>query len=162
MAWQTRSRLPESVRDLDRERVAVLVSTNVNVTEAAKKLRVPSVDLRRLFYAVPELVELAIDKEERRLDRAEAILERELASEDPRYSAAAAYFVLKQSKRASERGWRQPNVEVVVNSGPSRVLNVRWGDGTLVTKMEVPGNVYIAPPVIEHDRGEPPPAEAAE
>jgi hypothetical protein len=64
--------------------LAALVACNVNVSEAAKRLRVPSADLRRLVLASPELLAAAFEKEERRLDKAEAILDRELNSGDPR------------------------------------------------------------------------------
>jgi hypothetical protein len=75
----------------------------------------------------PELLALAAEKEERRLDKAEAILERELDSDDPRYSAAAAFFVLRHAKRAVARGWRQPDVEVTVeNAAPARTYVFRW------------------------------------
>src|SRR6516165_12296422 len=100
-----RIRVPESCRDLDHDHViATLIACNVNISDAAKRLHVPSVDLRRLMSAAPELLALAAEKEERRLDKTEAILDRELNSDDPRYSAAAAYFVLRNSRRAVVRG----------------------------------------------------------
>jgi hypothetical protein len=65
----------------------------------------------------------AFEKEERRLDRAEEILDRELNSEDPRHSAAAAFFLLRNAKRAVARGWRQPDVEIAVNDpAPARTF----------------------------------------
>jgi hypothetical protein len=126
--WPSRSRLPESVRELDHDHVvAALVACNVNVSVAAKKLHVPSADLRSLMAVSPELLALAAEKEERRLDKAEAILDRELNSDDPRYSAAAAFFVLRNAKRAVARGWRQPDVEVTVeNAAPARTYVFRW------------------------------------
>src|SRR6516162_2042167 len=126
--WPSRSRLPASVRELDHDRVvAALVVCNINVSAAAKKLRVPSADLRSLMAVSPELLALAAEKEERRLDKAEAILERELDSADPRYSAAAAFFVLRNAKRAVARGWRQPDVEITVdNPAPARTYVFRW------------------------------------
>ena len=43
--------IPESVRDLDHDRVvAVLVAANVNISAAATRLRVPSSDLREAAY----------------------------------------------------------------------------------------------------------------
>jgi hypothetical protein len=136
MGWAVRkSGVPESVRDLDPDLVlAALVACNVNVSEAAKRLRVPSADLRRLVLASPDLMAAAFEKEERRLDKAEEILDRELNSDDPRYSAAAAMFVLRNAKRAVARGWRQPDVEVVVeNAAPERTFVFKWagGGGTL-------------------------------
>jgi hypothetical protein len=99
--------------------MAVLVACGVNITAAAERLQVPSADLRRLVLASPDLLAAAFEKEERRLDKAEEILDRELNSDDPRYSAAAAFFVLRNAKRAVARGWRQPDVEVAMNnSGP--------------------------------------------
>jgi hypothetical protein len=96
--------------------IAAFVACRANVSEAAKRLHVPSGDLRRLVLASPELMAAAFEKEERRLDKAEAILDRELNSDDPRYSAAAAFFVLRNAKRAVARGWRQPDVEVAINN----------------------------------------------
>jgi hypothetical protein len=144
-----------SVRDLDHDRVvAVLVATNVNISAAARRLHVPSSHLRRLMNANPDLLALAAEKEERRLDKAEAILDRELASDDPRYSAAAAFFVLRNAKRAVARGWRQPDVEVTVeadNQPPARRLVFKWeGDDLGETVMERDGKSI---PVPRYDDG---------
>jgi hypothetical protein len=69
----------------------------------------------------------AFEKEERRLDKAEAIIDRELNSDDPRYSAAAAFFVLRNAKRAVARGWRQPDVEVAIdNSASAKKFVLKW------------------------------------
>jgi hypothetical protein len=155
-----RARIPESCRDLDRDHVvATIEACEVNISAAARKLGVPSHDLRRLLVADPEILALAAEQEERRLDKAEAILERELNSDDPRFSAAAAYFVLKQSRRAVSRGWRQPDAEVtVVNNGPPVSVNFSWGDGTKVATMSVPAGTHIPRSLIEHDSDAPPPA----
>jgi hypothetical protein len=142
------------VRDLDHDRVvAALIAANVNVSDAARRLDVPSSDLRRLMGANPELLALAAEKEERRLDKAEAILDRELNSDDPRYSAAAAYFVLRNSRRAVVRGWRQADVAVEVNNaGPPIRTNIMWGDGTRVAVVDFPhGTVFPQRQLIEHD-----------
>jgi hypothetical protein len=154
MAWSVR--VPASVRDLDPDRVlAALVACNVNVSEAAKRLRVPSADLRRLVLASPELMAAAFEKEERRLDKAEQILDRELNSDDPRYSAAAAFFVLRNAKRAGARGWRQPDVEITVENAPAEKTYVfKWaGDGGSLgeTVMERDGKSI---PVPLYDRGD--------
>jgi hypothetical protein len=141
--------VPESVRDLDPDRVlAVLIACNVNVSEAAKRLCVPSADLRRLILASPELMAAAFEKEERRLDKAEAILDRELASD----SAAAAFFVLRNAKRAVARGWRQPDVEISVENAPARRLVFKWeGDDLDETVMERDGKSI---PVPRYERGD--------
>src|SRR6516162_9667414 len=126
------TRIPTSCRDLDFEHVVkVFAACRANVRDAARKLNVPSSDLRRLVIAVPELRAAVFEREELRLDKAEAILERELASNDPRYSAAAAFFVLRNAKRAVARGWRQPDVEVTVeNQAPAKTFVFKWqGDG---------------------------------
>jgi hypothetical protein len=154
--WPSRSRLPESVRDLDHDRVvAALVVCNMNVSAAAKKLHVPSADLRSLMAASPELLALAAEKEERRLDKAEAILDRELNSDDPRYSAAAAFFVLRNAKRAVARGWRQPDVEIAVeNAAPAQTYIFKWaGDGGNIgeTVIERDGKSI---PVPRYERGD--------
>jgi hypothetical protein len=157
MAWGVRGpSIPESVRDLDREYVVkVFGACNANISDAARKLHVPSADLRRLVIAVPELMAAAFEKEERRLDKAEAILDRELTSDDPRYSAAAAFFVLRNAKRAVARGWRQPDVEVTVeNAAPVRTCVFRWeGDEANLgeTVMERDGKSF---PVPRYDRGD--------
>jgi hypothetical protein len=109
-----------------------------------------------LVLASPELMAAAFEKEERRLDKAEAILDRELNSDDPRYSAAAAFFVLRNAKRAVARGWRQPDVEVTVaDSGPPRLVDVVWADGQKVATMSLPAGTRIPrPPEIEHSSSE--------
>ena len=85
--WPRRSRLPESVRELDHDRVvAALVVCNVNVSAAAKKLHVSSADLRSLMAVSPDLLALAAEKEERRLDKAESI---SIASSIPTIRATA-------------------------------------------------------------------------
>jgi hypothetical protein len=153
--WPSRSRLPESVRDLDHDHVvAALVACNVNVSAAAKKLHVPSADLRSLMAVSPDLLALAAEKEERRLDKAEAILDRELSSDDPRYSAAAAFFVLRNARRAVARGWRQPDVEVTVeNQAPAKTFVFKWQGDELdlgETIMERDGKSI---PVPRYDEG---------
>jgi hypothetical protein len=148
--------VPESVRDLDHDRVvAVLAATNVNISAAAGRLHVPSSDLRRLMNANPDLLALAAEKEERRLDKAEAILERELDSADPRYSAAAAFFVLRNAKRAVARGWRQPDVEITVdNPAPARTYVFRWQGDELDPGGAVLERDGKSLPVPRYDRGD--------
>jgi hypothetical protein len=140
--------VPASVRDLDHDRVvAALVVCNMNVTAAARRLHVPSSDLRRLMNANPDLLALAAEKEERRLDKAEAILDRELASD----SAAAAFFVLRNAKRAVARGWRQPDVEVTVQA-PAKTYVFKWeGDDLGETVIERDGKSI---PVLRYERGD--------
>jgi hypothetical protein len=154
MGWPVRKPgVPESVRDLNPDRIlAALIACNVNVSEAAKRLRVPSADLRRLVLASPELLAAAFEKEERRLDKAEAILDRELNSDDPRYSAAAAFFVLRNAKRAVARGWRQPLEITVENQAPAKTYVFKWeGDDPSETVLKRDGQSI---PVPRYDRGD--------
>jgi hypothetical protein len=146
--------IPASCRDLDPARVtAAFAACHANITEAAKRLHVPSADLRRLVVAVPELLAVAMEKEERRLDRAEQILDEELWSDDSRCRTAAALFTLRNSKRAVARGWRQPDVEVAVESGgPPVRCRFLWGDGSRVAVVDYPHGTRIPRPLeIEHD-----------
>jgi hypothetical protein len=121
----------------------------MNVSAAARRLHVSSADLRSLMAVSPDLLALAAEKEERRLDKAEAILDRELASD----SAAAAFFCLRHAKRAVARGWRQPDVEITVeNQAPARTYVFRWeGDDLCETVMERDGKRI---PVPRYDRGD--------
>jgi hypothetical protein len=86
-------------------------------------------------------------------DEAEKILDRQLNSDDPRESTAAAFFVLRNAKRAVSRGWRQPDVEVAVNnSGPPVRVGFRWAEGTHVATVEYPAGTRIPRRLeIEHD-----------
>jgi hypothetical protein len=108
-----------------------------------------------LVLASPELMAAAFEKEERRLDKAEAVLDRELNSDDPRYSAAAAFYVLRNAKRAIARGWRQPDVEVTVNNvTPAKTYVFRWEGDELdpgKTVMERDGESISVP---RYDRGD--------
>jgi hypothetical protein len=133
--------------------MAAFIACKANIYDAAKKLRVPSSDLRRLVLSSQELMAAMFELEEIRLDKAERILERELAPDDPRYSAAAAYFVLRNAKRAVSRGWRQPDVEVQVDSsGPPIRAIIRWGDGTKIAEVDFPSDtVFPQRPLIEHE-----------
>jgi hypothetical protein len=131
MGWShvNRARVPASCRDLKRDRViAALTESGVNVSAAAKRLRVPTGDLRQLLYASPELLALSAEREQQRLDRAELVLDRELFSEDSRLSTAAALFVLRNHRHAAERGWRQADATVTVNTNTAVQHNVvyRW------------------------------------
>jgi hypothetical protein len=157
MAWPPRTpSIPASCRDLDHnDVVATFIACRANVSDAAKRLHVPSADLRRLVVALPELLAAAFEKEERRLDKAEAILDRELNSDDPRYSAAAAFFVLRNAKRAVARGWRQPDVEVAVEaSGPPVRCRFLWGDGSRVAMIDYPAGTVI-PRTLEIEHHDP-------
>jgi hypothetical protein len=123
-------RFPESLRHLDLTVVGrALVETEGNVTAAAKKLGVPSHELRRLTWSVPALMDVALELAERMIDAAESRLREALESDDPGRRLTAAMFVLSKHRLARERGWGQngrsnlPPPEFVVYG--SDVNNVR-------------------------------------
>jgi hypothetical protein len=123
--------IPPSCRDLDPDHVVkVFAACNANVGDAARKLHIPSADFRRFVIANPELMAAVFERVELRLDKAEAILERELNSDDPRYSAAAAFFVLRNTARAKRRGWITSSVasiDMAVKANlPPRQIVYRW------------------------------------
>jgi hypothetical protein len=61
--------------------------------------------------------------------------------------------VLRNSRRAVTRGWRQPDVEVAVeSSGPPVRCHFHWGDGSRVATVDYPaGTVIPKPREIEYD-----------
>ena len=63
MPWRKRGRtIPASCADLDLEVVGrALISAGGNVSAAARALNVPAHDLRLLTFAVPELIDAALD-----------------------------------------------------------------------------------------------------
>jgi hypothetical protein len=65
--------IPASCADLDLDVVErVLAKHDGHVYEAARELGVPSPDLRRLTWSVPRLIDAALERAERLVDRAEA------------------------------------------------------------------------------------------
>jgi hypothetical protein len=145
--------IPESCRQLDRTIVEqVLASTQANITASARILGVPTSDLRRLVVVDNALAHIALEAEERRLDRAEAILDEALSSGDARRRDAAASFVLRSQRRARVRGWRQTNnPEAAVGSPPALANTViRWGDGQVIARFDALGRPVGNPPLIEH------------
>ena len=121
-------RFPENLRHLDLTVVGrALVETEGNVTAAAKKLGVPSHELRRLTWSVPALMDVALELAERMVDAAESRLREALESDDPGRRLSAAMFILSKHRLARERGWGQngrSNLPAFVVYGPD-VSNVR-------------------------------------
>ena len=78
MPWRKRGRtIPASCADLDLEAAGrALISAGGNVSAAAKALNVPAHDLRLLTFAFPELIDAALEVEERALDEALAAVVR--------------------------------------------------------------------------------------
>ena len=99
-------KVPDSVAHLDPEVVVEVLSRHaVNISDAASELGVASADLRRLLCAAPHLTDMAVELEERRLDKAEANILEALHSDDSRRRDAASFFTLRNSARARKRGW---------------------------------------------------------
>ena len=99
-------RIPESVAHLDVEIVAAaLISHNANVRNAARALDVPSGDLRKLVLVDQRLADAALEAVELRLDDAEANLSEALRCGDPRRRDAVSMFMLRNTQRASKRGY---------------------------------------------------------
>jgi len=99
-------RVPESVAHLDIEIVsAALIRHDANVRNAARALRVPSGDLRKLVLVDQRLADAALEAVELRLDDAEANLSEALHCDDPRRRDAASTFMLRNVQRAAKRGY---------------------------------------------------------
>jgi hypothetical protein len=153
--WPSRSKsIPASCRALDFDAVvAALIASRVNVSQAARTLGIRSGDLRRALAVVPQLLDLAIEEDEKRIDKAMRNLDEMLESDDKLLKKDASLFVLRQHRRAVERGWRQPDAEVNVTAN-MRVETQRivWGDGSWVADIEV--EVPAHGRLIEHDPAE--------
>ena len=99
-------RIPESVAHLDVEIVAAaLIRNDANVRNAARALGVPSGDLRKLVLVDQRLADAALEAVELRLDDAEANLCEALLCGDPRRRDAVSMFMLRNTQRASKRGY---------------------------------------------------------
>jgi hypothetical protein len=126
-----KSKIPDSVKHLDDSVVVEVLSRHaINVTDAASELGVASADLRRLLWARPQLTDVAVELEERRLDKAEANILEALHSDDSRRRDAASFFVVRNSARARKRGWiasSSSTVDLNVNVDNSvRTITYRW------------------------------------
>ena len=147
----SRSAIPSSVRSLPFDQVAnALTETRVNVSAAARSLGVPPGDLRRALAIVRPLLDLVVEIEEQRIDKAVSNLDAMLDSENDGLRKESSLFVLRQHKRATERGWRQPDMEVSVNvQKREEHVIYTWGDGTVIYDSR-----EHQAPLIEHDPDE--------
>ena len=101
-----RPKVPASVASLDLDRVRrALFKADGNVTKAAKALKVNSADLRRLTWAHPKLIALALEQAHRMVDHAESRLRAALYGDHPERSLRASLFILSHSSAAQDRGW---------------------------------------------------------
>ena len=104
--WRKRGRtIPASCADLDLEAAGrELIRVSGNVSAAAKALGVPAHDLRLLTWAVPELIDAALEAEERVLDEAEALLFEAMECDDARRRIRAAGLFLRVTAAGRRRG----------------------------------------------------------
>ena len=80
--------------DLEEAKQA-LIEADASLVNAAKKLGVPAIELRRLIARNHELIEIALEAAERDLDKAEQTLRNGLNSKDPMKRLQAAARILK-------------------------------------------------------------------
>jgi hypothetical protein len=107
MPWRKRGRtIPISCADLDLEAAGRdLIRSGGNVSAAAKTIGVPAHDLRVLTYAVPELMDAALEAEERVIDEAEAVLLEAMRGGDMRRRIRAAGLFLRATATGRRRGF---------------------------------------------------------
>jgi hypothetical protein len=107
MLWRKRGRtIPESCADLDLEAAAgELIRTGGAVSAAARALGIPTPDLRRLVYARPELLDAALEAEERTLDAAETVMLAAIRTGDMRRRIRAAGLFLRATAAGRRRGF---------------------------------------------------------
>jgi hypothetical protein len=125
MPWRKRGRtIPESCADLDLEAAGrELIRTGGNVSAAAKALGVPALDLRLLTYAVPELIDAALEAEERVLDEAQAVLFEAMRAGDMRRRIRAAGLFLRATATGRRRGFGRSNDN---DPPPAAPVVVKW------------------------------------
>jgi hypothetical protein len=99
--------IPETCPQLDLEAVGLeLIRTGGNVRAAARALGVPTHDLRLLTYAVPELIDAALEAAERALDEAETAIRQAVRAPDMRRGIKAAGLFLRGTAAGRRRGFR--------------------------------------------------------
>jgi hypothetical protein len=125
------ARIPDSLAHLDVGIVAAaLIRHDANVRNTARALDVPSGDLRKLVLADQRLAEAALEAVELRLDDAEANLSEALHCGDPRRRDAVSMFMLRNTQRASKRGYAvaasAASLEVGLVDREPRQIIVSW------------------------------------
>jgi hypothetical protein len=136
-------RIPESVAHLDVETVAAaLIRNDANIRNTARALGVPPGDLRKLVLLDQRLVDAALEAVELRLDDAEANLSEALHCDDPRRRDAISMFMLRNTQRASKRGYAiaasAASLEVSCNdAGSAQTVVFSWAGGDSDREMDV-------------------------
>src|SRR6476659_4494068 len=142
-------RIPESVAHLDIEIIsAALIQNDANVRNAARALGVPSGDLRKLVLLDQRLTDAALEAVELRLDDAEANLCEALRCGDPRRRDAVSMFMLRNTQRASKRGYAVAASAAGLEAGrePAQTIVVRWaGDDREMDLIERDGKKISVP-----------------
>src|SRR6516225_5381082 len=134
-------RIPESVAQLDVEIIAAaLIRNDANIRNTARALGVPPGDLRKLVLLDQRLADAALEAVELRLDDAEANLYEALHCDDPRRRDVVSMFLLRNTQRASKRGYAiaasAASLEVSLDHQPQRVVFC-WANGDSDREMDV-------------------------
>ena len=122
--------IPPSCRELDLAAVEeVLVRHNCNIARAARELKIPASDLRRLTAWGP-LAEAAAERVEQAIDEAEAGLIAGLRSPDFTERLRSASTLLGLSPVARRRGWGRGGRRGAADSSPAAAgeVKLRWLD----------------------------------
>ena len=101
-----------------------------------------SADLRKLVLVDQRLADAALEAVELRLDDAEANLREALHCDDPRRRDAVSMFMLRNTQRASKRGYAvaasAASLEVSHNDqAPAQTIVVRWAGDDSAREMDV-------------------------
>ena len=100
-----------------------LVDKGGNIAAAARTLRVPTGDLRRVVAATPLLAASIFDKIEQDIDAAVQILMDGLASHNAMTRIRAAAYILRHSEAARRRGWGTPPASASARSARAVALS---------------------------------------
>jgi hypothetical protein len=124
MAWANPKVIPASCAHLDRGAIkAGLVEHDGNISAAAKKLRVPAPDLRKLVWQT-DLADVVYEQIEQGLDEAQAVLREALSGPDKTHQLQAAKTLLTQSVAGRRRGWGAALLDVEPEPRPAAVI--KW------------------------------------
>jgi hypothetical protein len=101
--------IPEDCADLDLDAVGeALTRAGGGVCAAAKALSIAPPALRRLIYARPELLDAALEAEERALGEAEAVVVAAIRAGDMSRRIRAAGLFLRATAAGRRRGFGTP------------------------------------------------------
>ncbi len=125
MAWANPKVIPASCADLVfHELEAELIKHHGNVTAAAKKLGVPSADLRRLVWST-KLADTVYEAVEETLDEAQGVLRDALRGADLMHKLQAAKVMLTQTTAGRRRGWGSGSA-VLDEPDEAQPVTIKW------------------------------------